>query len=103
MDVKAMRAREQAATEGPWENVNGQLAYPTKDLNFHLNRLTGRGEQKGQMDADRDFIAHARQDIPDLLDTLDEVVRLLKDHHDSAGWLIWKEDFLVKMKGVSSE
>lgn len=61
-----IRAREQAATEGPWEPdrfSNGDrtpLAMPTESHGYFLR-------------ADAEFIAHARQDIPWMLERIDTV------------------------------
>ena len=66
-----IRAREQAASKGPWQyefafGVGGQ----------DLGSLTLGGYKPDRLIQEEDgiFIAHARQDVPDLLD---EVERLL--------------------------
>jgi len=59
----AIRARCNAATEGPWEYSGLMEVY------------AGKYEVIGRFDelADVRFIAHARQDVPALLDALGEV------------------------------
>ena len=58
----AIRARCEAATSGPWTAHR----YPVEDYNG--NHICGDITHG----SDKLFIAHARQDIPALLDALDE-------------------------------
>lgn len=75
-ELEDIRARCEAATAGPWSSyVEGRDH--TSGSNFIM---TGEGGQRGNdielsgaTIADQDFIAHARQDIPRLLD---EITRL---------------------------
>lgn len=63
--LKAIKARYEAATEGPWKygsDTNKQIIYPTPFLNAK-NKIA----ELGIYDiANCDFIAHARTDIPAL-------------------------------------
>lgn len=75
MDRDAIRAREQAATPGPWEplfTVHGDpfvvpacTPYPSRQI----AAVSVAPEDYGRADAE--FIAHARKDIPTLLDALE--------------------------------
>jgi hypothetical protein len=75
-ELKQIRQRCESAKPGPWKSfVEGRDH--TSGNSFIM---TGSGKNRGQdielsgaTVADQDFIAHARQDIPRLLD---EIVRL---------------------------
>ncbi len=79
MDLKAIRAREQKATIGQWKMWDG---YRGSD-GFHYAPRIGTTEMtvfsaedsdiEGRKE-DFEFVAHARQDIPDLLDALEEAI-----------------------------
>jgi len=70
-DLEAMRARCEAATGGPWQSfVEG------RDHTSGSSFIRTAGEDlelSGATIMDQDFIAHARQDIPRLVE---EVMRL---------------------------
>lgn len=75
-ELEEIRLRCEAATPGPWKSfVEGRDH--TSGSNFIMVGERGnRGddiELAGATIADQDFIAHARQDIPRLLD---EIARL---------------------------
>lgn len=86
-ELAAIKARAEAATEGPWEwGEPSDENWPSMDQNLWTAAETN-GDREGVVtswgydadginasDADRAFIAHARQDIPNLLT---EVERLL--------------------------
>jgi hypothetical protein len=80
LDTAAIRAREQAATEGPWthqpygeQNQNGD--YCGGDI------YDAHGEYVVSeiSDSDGDFIAHARTDIPALLDEVERLRKVIED------------------------
>jgi hypothetical protein len=89
VDLKAIRERAEKATPGPWRaecrsvgNEENDPAWPPDDfLQFELHGpapVMGRGDFVGR---DADFIAHARSDIPDLLEHIEGLeahVALLK-------------------------
>jgi len=67
-DMSAIQARADAATEGPW--------VMTTQGGIESASYAGPGEVPDSVggarnQADWEFIAHARQDIPDLLDTVE--------------------------------
>lgn len=78
VDHKAIGAREAAATDGPWDKWHaldgsgyvgvrhGHGGGSLGTVMFYIKRLLGP-----QDSADADFIAHARTDIPDLLEEID--------------------------------
>jgi hypothetical protein len=75
LDTTAIRARAEAATEGPWEQR--QNAPTMSGAVWHLRRAGQPGVramvteyQHGSANAE--FIAHARTDVPALCDALDE-------------------------------
>ena len=82
-ELGAIQARCAAATPGPWtpyiegrDHVSGS--------NF---MMTGEGAVRGgdialtgATEADYDFIAHARQDIPRLLEEVEGLRKLVKPH-----------------------
>jgi hypothetical protein len=69
-------ARAASATEGPWRE--------------HKSRVASSGQDWGYVpidDADAEFIAHARTDVPALVGALEAVLEIHKpewtsDHHD---------------------
>ena len=74
MNIKAIRARVGKATPEPWVTERqwrlskGDYFSPIFDTNE---------DYLGEMnrEANSDFVAHARQDIPNLLDVLEEAMR----------------------------
>jgi hypothetical protein len=80
-ELGAIRKRCDAATAGPWESfVEGRDHLGGNDLirTGGLDNQSPDIELLGASVADQDFIAHARQDIPRLLD---EIERLKKADH----------------------
>lgn len=82
--IAEIRGREKAATQGPWRakceileadecgNATAEMTYvSTNDKGICI--LYGRGHDDANTQEDATFIAHAREDIPALLD---EVERL---------------------------
>ncbi|SCB30862.1 hypothetical protein GA0061099_1004527 [Bradyrhizobium yuanmingense] len=64
-EIEAIKARCEQATAGPWksfietrENISGSDFIQTEGEDIYLT---------GATEADQDFIAHARQDIPRLI------------------------------------
>ena len=82
-ELEAIRKRCDAATSGPWESfVEGRdhLAGHNFIRTGGLDDQSPDIELLGASTADQDFIAHARQDIPHLLD---EIERLKKANNVS--------------------
>jgi hypothetical protein len=92
--LAAIRARAEAATEGPWW---GGGSNRRRDAVGLVGRLSDRGTGNAiavlngvGMDrvADAQFIAHARTDVPKLVEALEAVLAIHKpewtsDHHGS--------------------
>jgi hypothetical protein len=77
-ELEAIRRRCEAATAGPWESfVEGRDHLGGNDFirTGGLDDQSPDIELLGASTADQDFIAHARQDIPRMLD---EIERLKK-------------------------
>jgi hypothetical protein len=82
-ELKAIKARCEAATPGPWKSyIEGRDSTGGSDF-----IMTGEGttlgddiELTGATQADQDFIAHARQDVPKLLAEIERLRGLLKRH-----------------------
>ena len=77
IDLEEIRRRCQAATEGPWtpyiegrDHVSGSSFIMTSSDDIELSGATV---------ADYDFIAHARQDLPALVDELERLRLKLKE------------------------
>ncbi len=76
IDLEGIRARERAATPGPW--CISEKGNTVKSLS-----IDGICHGMSPKQTDAEFIAHARQDIPALLDALDkkdaEISKLSQD------------------------
>lgn len=91
-DLAAIRGREAAATQGPWHNEHegegpcvsvGDYGWVCSGPNWPAYDVDS---DQGQADAE--FIAHARTDVPALLATLTTALRLVWDMTDDGEcWL----------------
>lgn len=70
LDTDAIRAREQAATEGPWA-TEPRLSYTSIRSSDDITRADAVRE------ADAEFIAAARTDVPALLAEVDRLRALV--------------------------
>ena len=74
-EIEEIRKRAEKATEGPWYHDDDMVRMTGKcDVKFHNGCAVAIAleiHDKGRMHADFNFIAHARQDIPDLLSALE--------------------------------
>ncbi|KKM26809.1 hypothetical protein LCGC14_1581070 [marine sediment metagenome] len=83
-ELDAMRAREEAATEGPWEDTGDAISHEDwskTEIIYHA----GKGDNDcacfiGWKEEDRIFAAHARTDQPRLRIAYEE---LKASHHES--------------------
>ena len=71
-DRDAIRARCGAATRGPWVKSYDEIHELDKHGHIGLILFWSRMQWQRNFDADLSFVAHARQDVPALLDALDE-------------------------------
>ena len=92
-DLAAMRARAEAATEGPWKQCGGSII-PPDELQGHFEHdppdwIEWRSPEYPRWLADAEFIAHARDDLPRLLDEVERlrgVVRGLRAEQSLNRW-----------------
>jgi len=78
--LNEIRARADAVTAGPWRAQVEGRDHTSGSSFIQTGSGAGRGadiELSGATPADYDFIAHARQDLPLLLD---EVIQMRNDH-----------------------
>src|SRR4051812_23457484 len=97
LDLGAIKAREQAATPGPWHEAEMQAPQGfdlvvVADVSKEMPDGSANVETIAWLDWKREanlpFIAHARQDIPALIEALEAERReneRLRDAVDSAG------------------
>ncbi len=71
-DLDAIRARAEAATEGPWHINPDNGTHIIRTRNGDLAAQAGWTEPREQGLRNAAFIAHAREDIPALLALIDE-------------------------------
>lgn len=76
--LEEIKARADAATPGPWD-TNGYTIFstPLEEKGFYLGDICFVESVDNN---DLEFIAHAREDIPYLLDMLDKLAEAL-DHY----------------------
>jgi len=82
-ELQEIRERIESATGGPWVSyVEGRDHTSGSDF-----IMTGEGESRGEdieltgaTTADQDFIAHARQDVPRLINEVIRLRRLLNNN-----------------------
>jgi hypothetical protein len=84
VDIDAIRARAEKATAGPWKNLDDEGVEWNEPIacayDSHSRRYWSTGPEvhsKEQVQADSQFIAHAREDVPALLKLVDEMTRVL--------------------------
>lgn len=65
--LEEIRAREKAATEGPWEWNADEGCFESVAATTYVHEHGGYERDFAQSTEDMDFIAHAREDIPALL------------------------------------
>ena len=73
-----IEARANAATEGPWEHEPppGPGEDPMRPICVYPKEDGGTLAYVQPLEADAEFIAHSRTDVPALLDALEKVLRL---------------------------
>ena len=69
-DLEQVRARVAAASEGPWQRHGSDVWVEGSSVPLFTGR-DGSADVRRQADADAEFVAHARQDVVDLLALLD--------------------------------
>ena len=74
--LEQIKAREQAATEGPWIHNQYYECIQTANDNVKLYAVARYGNGP-RTDADFDFLAAARGDVPWLIEQIEELRRVL--------------------------
>lgn len=96
MRLDEIRARERAATPGPWEadgehvfSVEGWAVSYTGGFGHHVNRLKMTPARAAEVQRNNnEFIAHAREDIPYLLSEIDRLTAELDQYRQQKAELI---------------
>jgi hypothetical protein len=70
-DLEQVRARAAAASDGPWQRHGSDVWTAGSSTPLFTGR-DGSAEARQQADADAEFVAHARQDVVDLLALVDK-------------------------------
>lgn len=103
-----IRQRAEAATPGPWTYTKdpgyaGMYGWPPEGPD-DLNQEGWESTHPPPGDANGPFIAHARQDIPDLLAALDAARAERDKLVDDAHWLsTQKEDLTLDLQAARAE
>ena len=84
-ELKSIAARVAAATPGPWRSFIEGRDHQSGSNFIMTGEVGSRSEDielTGATEADQDFIAAAREDIPRLLEAVRVLQSLLKPQHD---------------------
>ena len=82
-ELAAIKARYEAATPGPWQPYIEGRDHVSGSCFIRTGEGAARGddmELTGATEADYDFIAHARQDMPRLLEEVEGLRKFVKPH-----------------------
>lgn len=78
LDLAEIRERANNATPGPWEADRPQVWGPNDEsVAFVTTHDPGEGSGQPEWEANTVFIAHAREDVPALLDHVDTLAAQL--------------------------
>ncbi|HTA90064.1 MAG TPA: hypothetical protein VK745_10825 [Polyangiaceae bacterium] len=80
IELEEIRTRCEAATSGPWRSYVEGRDHTSGSSFIMTGAGVTRGEDielSGATRPDQDFIAHARQDVPRLLEEVERLRRLL--------------------------
>ena len=104
-EIEAIRAREQAATPGPWEICDTDQ---TRNYILFAKPANGIADiyQKSRRKENGEFIDHARQDIPALLEALDHwkaraeaLERAMKSYGEGCAPICYTCNFYYEYEG----
>lgn len=88
LDLIAIRKRVEAATPGPWEFERishgnpDSFSYERNDNYAFISIREDNYKKRMKAKFDAEFIAHAREDIPMLLDLVEELKKRIEDLED---------------------
>jgi len=92
LDLNAIRARADAATEGPWyfggDTAVAQEMFQNHELIVSPTYPIIEFEPGEQGEADAEFVAHARTDVVALLAEVEQLSSLFKAAVDAHGQLV---------------
>ncbi len=93
LDLEPIKAREAAATPGPWESKRGddhceqKIVGPGERMLFVQSWKDGHAELTREVRNDCLFIAHARADVPALVREVERLREQIEDMQNrGAGW-----------------
>ncbi|MBL0319086.1 MAG: hypothetical protein IPP74_07335 [Alphaproteobacteria bacterium] len=81
-ELSEIRKRCNAASQGPWKSYIEDRDHESGSNFIMIGAGKNRGDDIeiiGATAADQDFMAHARQDIPFLLDEIEKLQALIED------------------------
>lgn len=83
LDLEAIKARYEAASMGPWTTMEWALTYVCVDSDIEQDRERPLAEcyyhvGRYPAEANAEFIAHARSDIPRLVARVEQLEQLVK-------------------------
>jgi hypothetical protein len=83
-DLAAIKARCEAATPGPWEVNGSPHDRRIAEVGRHVITKPGRDGRSARNETVADFIAHAREDVPALLEAVERLLSMLTDAQTEA-------------------
>ena len=94
-ELKAIKARCEAATEGPWRairdtgvrNDGGYVVFSKAKPSHYLGQDERYEREIGEWHGNLEFIAHARKDLPDCIAEIEQLIAALEDVcYQFGGW-----------------
>jgi len=88
---KEIKERVDGATAGPWKyDSEGDLIAPKiKPLISHNVGIVAGSSDVVMRTEDEDFISHARQDVPMLLEMVEALYAMIKCNHENTEEMLW--------------
>ena len=83
-DLEAIKAREAAATPGPWEVNGSPHDRHIATIGRHYITTPNKEGRSAHNDEEAAFIAHAREDLPALLEAVERLLSMLRDAETEA-------------------
>ena len=92
IDLKAIKKRHEAATKGPWRairdtgvrNDGGYVVFSKAKPSHYLGQDERYEREIGEWHGNLEFIAHARQDLPDCIAEIERLQALVKSAYIEA-------------------
>lgn len=83
-DLEAIKRRCEAATPGPWEVNGSPHDRHMATVGRHYITTPNREGRSSRNEAIAEFIAHAREDLPALLEAVERLLSMLRDAETEA-------------------